>query len=278
MPAYLLTWNPKKWDWKTLRDEVARVRSGRRVVTDWSAGVTRRIPIGSRVYLLRQGEEPRGIMGSGWTTSEVFPGTHWDPDREAAGRAANYLQWHVEVLLDPGETPPLDVRQLPPGPARQANWTPLASGTSISDEAAAQLEEIWSTYVEALGLHTPVQSEVEAIEGIARRRLVMHRSRERALREAKLDQARADSPDGRIRCEVPGCGFDFEAVYGEIGRGFAHVHHLRPLAEATGPTRTALSDLAVVCPNCHAMIHVGGKSRPLNGLIRSPKARPGSGL
>lgn len=34
------------------------------------------------------------------------------------------------------------------------------------------------------------------------------------------------------RCTV--CGFDFGAVYGEIGEGFIHVHHLNPLAAVTG--------------------------------------------
>lgn len=52
------------------------------------------------------------------------------------------------------------------------------------------------------------------------------------------------------------CGFDFGAVYGELGSGFIHVHHTRPLREirigyAVDPTR----DLVPVCPNCHAMLH-----------------------
>ena len=33
------------------------------------------------------------------------------------------------------------------------------------------------------------------------------------------------------RCYV--CGFDFEAVYGEIGAGYIHVHHLTPLSSIT---------------------------------------------
>jgi hypothetical protein len=71
----------------------------------------------------------------------------------------------------------------------------------------------------------------------------------------------------RLRCEVAGCRFDFEAVYGAIGAGYAHVHHLRPLSEAEMPVKTTLADLAVVCANCHAMIHLGGACRPLADLI-----------
>jgi putative restriction endonuclease len=41
----------------------------------------------------------------------------------------------------------------------------------------------------------------------------------------------------------------------EVGAGFIHVHHNKPVSE-TGPTRlNPGTDMSVVCPNCHAMIH-----------------------
>ncbi len=52
------------------------------------------------------------------------------------------------------------------------------------------------------------------------------------------------------------CGFDFEQVYGEIGKGFIHVHHIKPLAEINEEYEVnPIQDLRPVCPNCHAMIH-----------------------
>lgn len=52
------------------------------------------------------------------------------------------------------------------------------------------------------------------------------------------------------------CGFDFEKVYGELGRGFIHVHHVRPLS-TIGSTYVIdpVNDLVPLCPNCHAMVH-----------------------
>lgn len=52
------------------------------------------------------------------------------------------------------------------------------------------------------------------------------------------------------------CGFDFEKVYGDLGKGFIHVHHLKPLSEI-GETYEIdpINDLRPVCPNCHAMLH-----------------------
>lgn len=103
-------------------------------------------------------------------------------------------------------------------------------------------------------------------EGDLKIALRCHRTRERRLRERKIQTAlRLEA--GRLRCEVPGCGFDFYHVYGEIGRRFAHVHHKNLLSGYTGPMKTRLTDLAIVCANCHAMIHRGNECRPLEGLI-----------
>lgn len=55
-------------------------------------------------------------------------------------------------------------------------------------------------------------------------------------------------------CRV--CGMDFKSVYGEIGEGFIHVHHLKPLATIRKEYElNPVKDLAPVCPNCHAMLH-----------------------
>ncbi|MCK7546225.1 HNH endonuclease [Marinobacter bryozoorum] len=57
-------------------------------------------------------------------------------------------------------------------------------------------------------------------------------------------------------CSCVVCGFDFEQKYGDIGKGFIHVHHLRELASiGTEYQVDPLKDLRPVCPNCHAMLH-----------------------
>lgn len=108
--------------------------------------------------------------------------------------------------------------------------------------------------------------ELSMFEGRTRERFVRHRRREAKLRRAKLDEYR--KKHGRIFCEVLRCGFDFEERYGEVGKEYAQVHHRLPLEHAPKEGRaTKLSDLAVVCANCHAMIHHGGQCRPLENLI-----------
>lgn len=52
------------------------------------------------------------------------------------------------------------------------------------------------------------------------------------------------------------CGFSFADVYGELGVGFIHVHHVVPVSKlGTGYIIDPSMDLIPVCANCHAMLH-----------------------
>jgi 5-methylcytosine-specific restriction protein A len=272
MPAFLLTWNPNKWPWEDLPELAARVRRGEEVQQSWSSGGRRSMPLGARVFMLRQGVEPKGVFGSGWVVDVPRLGEHWDIEKRGAGIQELYVTFVLDALLDPAQDGPLDLRSATTGPLSRVNVNVQRSGTQVADEGWRSLEKRWARHTERAALEPtlPQQEEVTGYEGELRRAYVAHRHRERALRAAKLKERALASPDGRLRCEVPGCGFDFAEVYGHVGANYAQVHHLTPLSAHDEPVQTTLKDLAVVCANCHAMIHVGGKCRPLSELIRQP--------
>lgn len=57
-----------------------------------------------------------------------------------------------------------------------------------------------------------------------------------------------------VNCSV--CNFNFEQVFGDIGKEFIHVHHLKLLSEIGEEyVVDPIEDLRPVCPNCHSMIH-----------------------
>ncbi len=60
---------------------------------------------------------------------------------------------------------------------------------------------------------------------------------------------------GKLECDV--CGLDFHQVYGDLGYGFIEAHHKLPVSEIKGTTKTKIGDLALVCSNCHRMLHRG---------------------
>ncbi|MGM5051145.1 MrcB family domain-containing protein [Tardiphaga sp. 604_B6_N1_1] len=86
---------------------------------------------------------------------------------------------------------------------------------------------------------------------IEQRRYKMHQRIERNSRAA----AAAKKYHG-LQCQ--GCGLEFEKRYGELGIGFIEAHHLKALAslnEGEPVSYDISKDFAVLCSNCHRMIH-----------------------
>ncbi|MBN9122843.1 MAG: HNH endonuclease [Planctomycetes bacterium] len=81
----------------------------------------------------------------------------------------------------------------------------------------------------------------------------LHLRKERNRKAVRRKKQRVLATTGRLCCEV--CTFDFRATYGDLGDGFAECHHRVPLAELTEEYRIRLSELAIVCANCHRMLH-----------------------
>jgi HNH endonuclease len=94
-----------------------------------------------------------------------------------------------------------------------------------------------------------LESGVTYSEGARKQVVVNAFERDPKARRACLDHHGYD-------CAV--CGFNFEANYGERGKGFIHVHHLKPMSLTDGEyALKPVTDLRPVCPNCHAMLHRG---------------------
>lgn len=96
------------------------------------------------------------------------------------------------------------------------------------------------------------EEENEYLEGkIAYRK---HKTRERnskVIKEAKEQFKRNNN--GRLFCEV--CGFDFKMIYGNRGEDFIEGHHIKPVSELCEGDKTKVEDIALLCSNCHRMIH-----------------------
>lgn len=110
------------------------------------------------------------------------------------------------------------------------------------------------------GLRTYVPNETnieltEDDEGFpeGKQKLRTHLMRERnpkVIREAKR---RYKEKHGRLFCQV--CGFDFVKVYGDIGEDYIEGHHTKPISDSDGENVTMIDDIALLCANCHKMVH-----------------------
>ena len=76
-----------------------------------------------------------------------------------------------------------------------------------------------------------------------------HKRRERntQLRKRLIERRRQS---GQLKCEICDCGPPFS----DFGEAIFEAHHLLPLASAT-KHETKLKDMALLCANCHRMIH-----------------------
>jgi predicted HNH restriction endonuclease len=82
----------------------------------------------------------------------------------------------------------------------------------------------------------------------------LHKQRERNSSLIKIVKTEVLNQYGKLECQC--CGFDFEVKYGELGREFIEAHHTKPVSELhQDGEKTQKEDIALVCANCHRMLH-----------------------
>ncbi|MCY4580840.1 MAG: HNH endonuclease [Chloroflexi bacterium] len=134
-------------------------------------------------------------------------------------------------------------------------WDEFAEDTPRLKHAADQIRRLNALLNSTSSTHASMSDDEEFVEG----KLVtkLHTIRERNSSAVKRKKASVLKKTGALECEV--CAFNFEETYGDLGKEFAECHHKVPLSEIDSVTTTYLSDLAIVCANCHRMLH---RSKP----------------
>lgn len=249
MATYLLTWNPKRFPWDDLADDIAAVHEYGLVPGRWSCGGNKSIRAGDRFFLIRLGKEPRGLVGSGFVETASFEDDHWDPVRYEAGIPARYVNVRFDVILDAEQEAILDMDLLKNAPVlSRMHWSSQTSGVHIPDNIAVEVEKYWPRLVGSPVLLAEEVSPAQPhVEGSVHRVLVNAYERNSKARKQCIDHH-------GVKCVV--CGFDFAQGYGEAGSGYIQVHHLVSLSSIGHEYEVdPIRDLRPVCPNCHAIIH-----------------------
>ncbi len=253
MATYLFTWNPERWSWDDLQDCISQIQEDGYCNEGWSSGNTKKIKSGDRAFLMKLGAKPRGIMASGWVKSDVYEGSHWDNEKRKKGEPALYVDIDWDTILDPEQS--IFPRELLDTEFySKMHWEPQASGTTIPDDVAEKLEKDWAKFLK----RPTIISKPHFAEEIDEKTFYEGATHKVAVNIYERDpEARAICINHYgLNCAV--CGFNFEKVYGKLGKGFIHVHHLKPISEIGKEyTLNPIKDLRPVCPNCHAMIHKG---------------------
>lgn len=173
---------------------------------------------------------------------------------ELGGRTRLALDYEPAVALSVR----YDLRTLPPESDLQADLREMLSLYSklIARGGRDNFEDISGA--------DAVDTEGATIE--ERRRYRQHRKIERSPKAAK----RAKEVHGTV-CQ--GCAIDFGIIYGTVGEGYIEAHHLTPLSELPEDVPVSLdpkTDFAVLCANCHRMVHRKDGPRTVTALRDLP--------
>jgi len=141
MKAYLFGWNPTKFKWADLDDDIATLAKTGKLEDNWSVVSHKTIQPGDRAYIMRLGVEPKGIFASGYIASEPYLASR-------KGRIYHRITISVDVLLNPDKQPILTLDILKTGNLAAQTWTPQASGISIRPELIDELEGVWLDFLE----------------------------------------------------------------------------------------------------------------------------------
>lgn len=151
------------------------------------------------------------------------------------------------------------------------------TGNEVYDEFSVFKEELnkvreyenWDRLVELLNLDLDIKTSNSKKESIqndtttstkksyeeGKLRLETHIKRERNPKVIKEAKRIFINKNKRLYCEL--CGFDFEKVYGELGKNFIEGHHINPISNMNDGDVTNVEDIKMLCPNCHRMVHRG---------------------
>ncbi len=253
MATWVFQGNPEKFD---IDDYVARYPE----LIYWrTPRHAREIAVGDQAFLWRSGPNASAIAvgtvveaptpGSAVQHPEALGSDLWRAEVPEAEEAKTGIHLHESRLsVEDGFVHRGAAKDDPE--LGKATIITMPNGTvfPLEPAQALALERLWglATRDHDLGI------TAAATEGA--RTLRAHHKRERSsvLRDRKMAENRA--AHGQCTCAL--CGMDETAKYpiALAGRVF-EVHHLAPLSKAATPVRTTLSDLVVLCANCHRAVH-----------------------
>ncbi len=123
-------------------------------------------------------------------------------------------------------------------------WEDIKGGLEIIDKSAKEKRKI-EIFDETMSIQ-------EGVKKIVQSRVYERSSR---LRQIAINHY---TKDGDILCKA--CQFSFQKFYGDIGKGYIEIHHIKPIfkyedEELDKTIYNALNNVVPLCSNCHRMIH-----------------------
>lgn len=147
--SWLLTWNPKNYDWENVDEEynyntmISRIKKGAAYLDCWRC-VSSKVKTGDKIFIIKLGTEPKGIIASGYAIADSLDNHYYDDDgvelheRVVEICITKAIDYRNEEVISQQK-----LKELFP----DQQWSPQGSGISIKPEAARWLIDNWDNHV-----------------------------------------------------------------------------------------------------------------------------------
>jgi hypothetical protein len=144
--AYLLTWNPERWEWNNYKESSLATKQGSLVEESWTCKSIQP-QIDDDVYLMKSGKGNKGIIAHGKIIKPSYKSPHYNKEEAEKGKTLNRVDVKFDLILDFEEQEILEQRTLNKIFPDQL-WSPQSSGISIKQEYIKELEVLWNEQIE----------------------------------------------------------------------------------------------------------------------------------
>ena len=137
--AWLLLWNPSKWNWKDYEEWCERTKKGKKYTNAWTS-ISKQPLKGDEVFLIKLGDSaPKGIIAHGYVISEVT--------YQVEGDNSNYVDVEFDRIQNYKKDLILLQEDLRNKFEVKHKWSPQPSGIEIDETILPELRKMWSKLI-----------------------------------------------------------------------------------------------------------------------------------
>ena len=139
--AWLLSYNKDNWNWEGFAEKCEGTKAGETYTESWAC--TSKSPrLGDEVFLIKLGEQPRGLIGHGIVVNESYEKEHYDSYKASQGKKENAIDVSFDRLIDFEKEKIISQDELK-SKCPEQHWSPQNSGIEIKPETVAIIKSLW---------------------------------------------------------------------------------------------------------------------------------------
>ena len=138
--CWLLIWNPQNWSWDNYEECAKGTKNGNSYIENWTC-ISKQPQIGDQVFLMKLGNQPRGIIAHGVIEKPNYEAPHYDKNKAAIGVTSPHVDVRFDDIRDYRTDSILSIETLNRLFPTQS-WTPQSSGIQIKCNVN-ELNKIW---------------------------------------------------------------------------------------------------------------------------------------